>query len=167
MSGPFKMKGHSLPGPNQRVSPVKQPDYKAQGDVIDQDKDKKTKHKDSFKNRIAGITDKQEEQNKITNWHMMEGSARKIYKNKFDDRENAKTKNKKPAVPKYASPAKNKEGKKGKKPEVTVTVTKDGSKMTRSSGGKTYKFTKNPKYNPKAKSRSSDSFSEQWIPEKN
>ena len=36
MSGPFKMKGHSLPGPNQRVSPAKQKiDYKAQGDVID------------------------------------------------------------------------------------------------------------------------------------
>jgi len=69
--------------------------------------------------------------------------------------------------PNQASPAKNKEDKKGKKPEVTVTITKDGSRMTRTSGDKTYKFTKNPEYNPKAKSRSSDSFSDKWIPEEN
>ena len=56
--------------------------------------------KDKFKNRLAGITDEQEEQNKITNWHMMEGSDREIYKNKFDARKNAKAKNKKPAAPK-------------------------------------------------------------------
>jgi len=68
---------------------------------------------------------------------------------------------------KEESPAKNKEDKKGKKPEVTVTITKDGEKMTRTSKGKTYKFTKNPEYNPKAKSRSSDSFSDKWIPEEN
>jgi len=63
-------------------------------------KDKKDKKKDKFKNRLAGITDKQEEQNKITNWHMMEGSDRKIYKNLFIERKNAKAKNKKPAAPK-------------------------------------------------------------------
>ena len=33
------------------------------------DKDKKTKHKDSFKNRVAGQTDKEELQKKIKNWH--------------------------------------------------------------------------------------------------
>ena len=55
---------------------------------------------DKFSNEFAGITDKQEEQNKITNWHMMKGSDREIYKNKFDKRENLKNENKKPAAPK-------------------------------------------------------------------
>tara|TARA_R110001583_G_scaffold8231_2_gene39725 strand:- start:477 stop:830 length:354 start_codon:yes stop_codon:yes gene_type:complete len=56
--------------------------------------------KNKFTNWLAGITGKQEEQNKITNWHMMKGSDREIYKNKFDAREKARAKNKKSAAPK-------------------------------------------------------------------
>ena len=189
MSGPFKMKGHSLPGPNQRVSPAKQKiDYKAQGDVIDKrnkaikdfDKDSADmggytptpSQKSQIQGRKKSLADKlTHSTDSIANVNRQDRVKKtdKAFNKLMGNTESGKKAGKMvgEAVPKYASPAKNKEEKKDKKPEVTVTVTKDGSKMTRTSGDKTYKFTKNPKYNPKAKSRSSDSFSEKWIAEKN
>ena len=197
MSGPFKMKGHSLPGPNQKVSPVKQKiDYKAQGNVIDKrneaitdfnkdsadmggytttdsQKSQIQERKKSLADKLTFSTDSIANVNRQDRVKQTDKAFNELMGNTKSGEKAGTLVGKKAgkmvgeAAPKYASPAKNKEGKKGKKPEVTVTVTKDGSKMTRSSGGKTYKFTKNPKYNPKAKSRSSDSFSEKWIAEKN
>ena len=179
MSAPFKMKGHSLPGPNQRVSPVKQKiDYKAQGDVIDK-RNKAIKNFDKDAADFGGyIPDAKQskaiEERKISLKDKLTSSTDSIRNVNTQETNRLKNQafdklmgnNLAKGVP-YASPAKQKEGEKVEEKEkekkveekVSVVISEDGSKMTRTKGNKSASFKKNPAFDPKK----GDTATEEWL----
>ena len=168
MSGPFKMKGHSLPGPNQRVSPAKQKiDYKAQGDVIDK-RNKAIKDFDKDSADMGGYTPNPNQQSQIkerkknladeltfstdsianVNRQDRVKKTDKAFDELMGNTKGGEKAGKgaRRAAPKYASPAKGKASKTHKHPHSSSNITGTEGKSTKVTTAGEDETQKNTKY---------------------